>query len=287
MDYNTTTNANKQNLNIPELNHLRYEFALCFDSIGKLHGKKMGRPFPVLIWPLQGEARTSFDDTELGSVTWKTNQILFVPANSPHTSVILTPERIKFLAFAFSAECPYGLDYLSYFSIPIQLGNAISSRLKPLLRELYAMESSIGRNENWRTSFARLSIGYSIYKILLDAANPRPDTVNPRNNLWTPLAYLNKNFDSEWDLEKAISLSNMSRTHFFRCFKIHFGMTPGDFVMQKRMRKATALLREGHLRIGEIAQLCGWPDQFYFSRRFKSAIGISPEEYRKRISTLS
>jgi len=44
------------------------------------------------------------------------------------------------------------------------------------------------------------------------------------------------------------------------------------------------LMKNTTLNIGEIALSVGYPDQLLFSRIFKSTIGVSPTQYRKRFS---
>jgi len=47
------------------------------------------------------------------------------------------------------------------------------------------------------------------------------------------------------------------------------------------MQRAGELLQTGNLSVKEVAAMMGYDDPFYFSRRFKSAHGIAPLEYRR------
>lgn len=54
------------------------------------------------------------------------------------------------------------------------------------------------------------------------------------------------------------------------------------YLKSLRMARARELLDTTDRRVGEIAQLVGYPDPFYFARHFRSVNGCSPTEYRAR-----
>jgi YesN/AraC family two-component response regulator len=48
------------------------------------------------------------------------------------------------------------------------------------------------------------------------------------------------------------------------------------------MEYAGELLRTTSLSVGDIAELSGYNDYFYFARFFKKHTGVTPTEYRNR-----
>ena len=60
-----------------------------------------------------------------------------------------------------------------------------------------------------------------------------------------------------------------------------FGMPPVRYLTALRLTEAKKLLNESDLNIEQVAQRCGFADQFYFSRVFKRNCGVSPSEFRK------
>jgi len=66
-------------------------------------------------------------------------------------------------------------------------------------------------------------------------------------------------------------------------FKKTFGMTPTDYLLQRRMNIAGHLLRTTDLRINEISRKVGYEDIYYFSRSFKKRVGSSPSTFRKNL----
>lgn len=72
----------------------------------------------------------------------------------------------------------------------------------------------------------------------------------------------------------------LSEGHLSHLFKKETGMTVGSYLTRCRMQKAMALLREGKLRVYEVAEAVGYKDITYFSGTFKKITGMSPTEYQ-------
>lgn len=79
------------------------------------------------------------------------------------------------------------------------------------------------------------------------------------------------------------AIAGVSVSHFFPLFKSATGCTPIDFFTHLRMRRACELLRNRNLSVKETADLLGYDDPYYFSRIFKSVMGVAPREYRNRL----
>ena len=74
----------------------------------------------------------------------------------------------------------------------------------------------------------------------------------------------------------------ISRTKLFSKLKSITGLTPADFILTFRLKKAAVLLRENpELNISEIADRLGFSSPRQFSRFFKEKYGIIPQAYRK------
>lgn len=74
----------------------------------------------------------------------------------------------------------------------------------------------------------------------------------------------------------------MSEPTFFRCFKQEFGMTPVEFINQRRIQFAMRLLRTSQQALGDICFLCGYNNVTYFLKLFKKTVGLTPAQYRKQ-----
>ncbi|VVN85337.1 AraC family transcriptional regulator [Pseudomonas fluorescens] len=80
-------------------------------------------------------------------------------------------------------------------------------------------------------------------------------------------------------LEELATAVNLSPFHFARVFRRATGMPPHTWLMQQRIARARALLRDGCLPL-EVATQLGFADQSHLSRQFKQVYGVGPGAYR-------
>lgn len=71
----------------------------------------------------------------------------------------------------------------------------------------------------------------------------------------------------------------VSKYHFIRCFKDEVGLTPHQFQIQNRIRKAKRLLHTTET-ITEVALTTGFYDQSHFIKQFEKQVGMSPFVYK-------
>lgn len=83
-------------------------------------------------------------------------------------------------------------------------------------------------------------------------------------------------------LPRMLDLAAVSHGYLARCMRAQFGMTPTEFLTDRRVRHAATLLRSTPIPIAEIAHRCGFSTQSYFSRRFRLVEGMSPRDFRER-----
>ncbi|OMC09270.1 MULTISPECIES: AraC family transcriptional regulator [unclassified Mycobacterium] len=79
----------------------------------------------------------------------------------------------------------------------------------------------------------------------------------------------------------------MTPGHLTTVVRRRTGRTVGEWITERRMATARALLAETDLPVAEVARRVGLPDPGYFSRLFGRAHGASPREWRHRDSMSS
>lgn len=93
--------------------------------------------------------------------------------------------------------------------------------------------------------------------------------------------YLGEHYtDSNLSLQMISADLRFESSYLRRVYKITRGIT----IMQKlesiRMEEAKRLLNTTSMQGQEISERTGFSDQFYFSKRFKQVVGVTPTEYR-------
>jgi AraC-like DNA-binding protein len=78
-------------------------------------------------------------------------------------------------------------------------------------------------------------------------------------------------------------MCNMSATHFRRMFTKAVGRSPARHLTSLRVRMAAALLESTERKVLDIALEVGYPTLSSFNRHFKTVMGMSPRELRRRL----
>ena len=93
--------------------------------------------------------------------------------------------------------------------------------------------------------------------------------------------YIWGNYTRKISLEEIARASGLSAPYFSTIFKEERGENLSSYLNRLRVEKAAALLTETGKPLNEIARLCGFEDQSWFSKIFKNYAGISPGKYRE------
>ncbi|MBO4728697.1 MAG: helix-turn-helix transcriptional regulator [Spirochaetaceae bacterium] len=83
-------------------------------------------------------------------------------------------------------------------------------------------------------------------------------------------------------IEEMSQDSNISPYHMIRQFKKAFGLTPHQFQIQCKVRKAQKLLEE-EKSVSEVTYDTGFCDQSHLDRCFHKIVGLTPKEYKDAV----
>ena len=75
------------------------------------------------------------------------------------------------------------------------------------------------------------------------------------------------------------AMCGISEVYFRRLFLNTFGISPKEYIIQKRIEYAKTLLSSKDFSVGEVGILCGYTEPCHFSREFSKRVGISPMQY--------
>ncbi|MDH5354947.1 MAG: AraC family transcriptional regulator, partial [Gammaproteobacteria bacterium] len=91
--------------------------------------------------------------------------------------------------------------------------------------------------------------------------------------------------EQRWSVQTLANEAGMSRTAFNQYFRETVGCTPGEYLLQWRMRLACRWLETGQVVIGNIVDRLGYQSETAFFRAFRRQIGMSPGQYRDNMTT--
>lgn len=128
----------------------------------------------------------------------------------------------------------------------------------------------------------QLSVLSDFYRFcyIIDSQYKKAYTKN-NNKLIKAKEYIKMNFKSKNCLEEAAATSNLSRRRFNDVFKSQFSITPNNYLTASRINFAKKLLLLDYIPVEDVATESGFNDIYYFSKKFKAEVGVTPSEYRK------
>lgn len=98
------------------------------------------------------------------------------------------------------------------------------------------------------------------------------------------LTYIQKNYSAIITLEELSHRFFLSKNQIIRVFRKRTGYTPYEYIKQYRLTKACELLVGTSLQVSEIGARVGYSNNSHFAAQFRGLYGMTPSEYRDRLS---
>ena len=105
-------------------------------------------------------------------------------------------------------------------------------------------------------------------------AAPRPQMMDEA------VKFLESHYSNKMTLDALILHMGYGRTQLFHLFKQHAGLSPNEYLVRFRIKKAKNMLVNSNRSIGEIAKTVGFSSISYFRSVFLKYEGRKPESYR-------
>ena len=99
-------------------------------------------------------------------------------------------------------------------------------------------------------------------------------------NVLPAIRYMDSRFQESIHIDGLAALCMMSRTGFRRTFTEVCGVSPIEYLLRIRMKRASELLTQSSLTVAEVAVACGFKDTEYFCRTFKKRTGMTAGQMR-------
>ena len=111
---------------------------------------------------------------------------------------------------------------------------------------------------------------------------PKPDCIGPGyEHVANAIALMQANMDEVLSLHDIAALSNISLRQMERLFNRYCDMSPAQYYLRLRLRRAKELLSQTSLSIMQVTVACGFTTSSHFSKAYRSFYGHSPREQRK------
>jgi AraC family transcriptional regulator len=97
--------------------------------------------------------------------------------------------------------------------------------------------------------------------------------------------FITANISSDITISELATVARMSNFHFIRAFKDAVGLSPYQYVLSERIRRARGLLSRRDLSIADVALTVGFHDAAQLNRVFRKLVGVTPTVFRRGISS--
>jgi len=111
--------------------------------------------------------------------------------------------------------------------------------------------------------------------------NSSPSAADERR-ISAALRFIEAHLHEPLPLERLASTAKMSEFHFLRVFKQVTQVTPHQYILRARLRKAAVQLKTRSEKVLEIALDAGFGDLSNFNHAFRAEFGVSPTRFRSK-----
>ena len=115
--------------------------------------------------------------------------------------------------------------------------------------------------------------------LLNGCENPNLD-----HRLVAVIRFIRENLHTDITLDMLCRRASMSKPNFFRQFKLHFGITPTDFINRERIQRAKQVLAQPQKSVTDASYSAGFNNLNYFIKVFKKMEGLTPSNFKKRLA---
>ena len=219
-----------------------------------------------IVYVLKGDC-----EIEVDSLQWKNDgkpgDLFILPASAPHNQINKKETTTLYWVFKtdqFDTRHPLLISFP-----PNSVKGKLIRRWANDLHELEASNSAEGLVNSLLVSILEL-IKQEIS--LLGTFSP---PVNAAKN------YIQIHFLKILSIKTLANITHFSESHLLARFKKEVGVSPIQYQIDLKLKKAKDLLMDPYLSVKEVALKCGFEDINYFGRLFRKHHGLTPGQWKK------
>lgn len=151
------------------------------------------------------------------------------------------------------------------------------------------MSTVVDREESFLYGYEQLATEYTCFDDVLTEMLDKlsapivrePEPTPSISSFMQIIKYVNENYHNDISLKKLSELFHMNPSYISCLIKTETGVTYSQYLTELRIGKAKQLLQTTNLSLNEISQSVGFNDYFYFIKRFKKVVGVTPGRFIK------
>ena len=104
------------------------------------------------------------------------------------------------------------------------------------------------------------------------------------NNARRVIEYVEANFGRAVSVRELAYLAELSTHHFVRMFQKSLGLTPYQYLLERRVERAKELLQDQTANLAQVGLSTGFCSQSHFTSTFHRAVGVTPAAFQKLVA---
>ena len=226
---------------------------------------------------------TGLFQTDGGTTTLHEDDLMIVNPNVSHTEIGIKGETFEYIVLGFEGMEFYNADFnqhIQVFQANYQdYKHEILFYVKPALLEAKNKEqhSKALSQHLWAILMINIIRRSNIQLTVSPSQKVNKECIFVEN-------YINDHYKENITLDQLAELAYVNKYYLAHTFKKQKGISPINYLLEKRIEEAKYLLKTTNLSVNEIGRIVGFSSQSYFAQSFKRALGKTPLEFRKNKS---
>jgi len=248
----------------------------CIDKSGtEIDHRNIHFPFFSLVYVIQGIG--TYIDEHHTHHTLKNGCLFQRRPGLIHSTLIDPNSRWKEYYIDFNTEyyhhlCDIGLIEKEVSVYQLKPDPSLATEYETLMQQL--------NHSNERKLPDILLNFLTFIRNLINQGNLRTENQDSRDMMEKACLDFSRLFKKRIDLKEYCRRNGWGYESFRKDFKNRIGISPGKYMVQRRLDQACRLLRSTEMRISEISENLGYKSQYEFSNQFKKQFGVFPKHFR-------
>lgn len=118
-------------------------------------------------------------------------------------------------------------------------------------------------------------------EVILSSPLTDNSTLDTPQLVMEALDFIYKRYNEKLSLDYLANKLSVNKYHLSKLFKLHTGLSPGEYIINLRITRAKELLKYSELTVAEISEKIGVDNVSHFINLFKDRTELTPLSFRK------
>ncbi len=180
-------------------------------------------------------------------------------------------ERCVIQGVRLAGDCAQEL--FAQLAVPVVVSQSDCLEMRPLLERMVEDEKAMSDAQKSALAYTMLC------HLTQKKGQEMPDIV------MQAMAEMRENYAQMYGIEEIAQELGVSKNHLIRTFTATVGISPGKYLTGVRIEAAKRFLLKDGYTLDTVANLCGFSCANYLCKVFKSAVGQTPNAWRRRMAS--